>query len=86
MAFRVPSAPRVKKAKEVPAVTPAQLVLKGRWEKGVLLATAVFRARMAYRDPRGRKERGVLWAPQALKAGRGTQDAQVNRGCQALGV
>lgn len=60
MAFRVPSAPLVKKAKEVPAATPAQLVLKGRWEKGVLLATAVSRALMAYRDPRGRKERGGL--------------------------
>lgn len=60
MASRVQSAPLVKKANEAPAATPAQLVLKGRWEKGVLLATVVSRALTVYLDPRGRKERGGL--------------------------
>lgn len=76
----------MKKGKEVPEVTPGQSVLQAQWEKGGLLAIVVSRALMVYLDPRGLKERGVLWALLDLKEVKGTQDGQANLGCRVLGV
>lgn len=60
MVFRVLLVHLEKKAKEVLEVTPAQLVLQGQWEKGVLLAIAVFQVLMVYLDQRVLRESVVL--------------------------